>query len=78
MRYSRILTWIFVVFFLFCGFTAAQDAKKEAQLRTVRGVVSDKSDNPLAGSVVFLKNLRDQRRTQQFCRQQRRVPFQRP
>jgi len=35
-----------------------QDKKGEAQLRTVRGVVSDKSDNPLSGSVVFLKNMR--------------------
>jgi hypothetical protein len=55
---SRNLAWIFGALFLFCGLTAAQDSKKEAQLRTVRGVVSDKSDNPLAGSVVFLKNLR--------------------
>lgn len=37
---------------------AAQDKKHEAQLRTVRGVVTDKSDNPLNGSVVFLKNMR--------------------
>ena len=58
MNHSRNLVWIFAALFLFCGLTAAQDAKKEAQLRTVRGVVSDKSDNPLAGSVVFLKNLR--------------------
>src|SRR6516225_12300324 len=36
----------------------AQDKKAEAQLRTVRGVVSDKSDNPMSGSVVFLKNMR--------------------
>lgn len=36
----------------------AQDKKHEAQLRTVRGVVTDKSDNPLSGSVVFLKNTR--------------------
>jgi carboxypeptidase family protein len=35
-----------------------QDKKREAQLRTVRGVVSDKSDSPLSGSVVFLKNVR--------------------
>lgn len=35
-----------------------QDKKREAQLRTVRGVVMDKSDNPLNGSVVFLKNMR--------------------
>jgi hypothetical protein len=37
---------------------AAQDKKHEAQLRTVRGVVADKSDSPISGSVVFLKNLR--------------------
>ena len=36
----------------------AQDKKREAQLRTVRGVVTDKGDNPLNGSVVFLKNMR--------------------
>ena len=36
----------------------AQDKKHEAQLRTVRGVVTDKSENPLSGSVVFLKNTR--------------------
>lgn len=58
MRNFRNLAWIFAAFFLLCGPTAAQDSKKETQLRTVRGVVSDKSDNPLAGSVVFLKNLR--------------------
>lgn len=34
-----------------------QDKKREAQLRTVRGLVTDKSDNPLSGSVVFLKNM---------------------
>jgi hypothetical protein len=36
----------------------AQNAKHEAQLKTVRGVVIDKSDNPIAASVVFLKNVR--------------------
>jgi hypothetical protein len=35
-----------------------QSAKHEAQLRTVRGVVIDKSDTPITGSVVFLKNSR--------------------
>jgi hypothetical protein len=49
---------MFVVLFVFAFVTVAQDSKKETQLRTVRGLVSDKSDNPLAGSVVFLKNLR--------------------
>ena len=35
-----------------------QDSKKESQLRTVRGVVVDKSESTVQGSVVFLKNLR--------------------
>jgi Carboxypeptidase regulatory-like domain len=43
---------------LFAAITVAQDKKREAQLRTVRGVVADKSDNPISGSVVFLKNMR--------------------
>jgi hypothetical protein len=37
----------------------AQDAKHEAQLRTVRGVVVDKSSEaPMPSAVVFLKNTR--------------------
>jgi carboxypeptidase family protein len=36
----------------------AQSSKHEAQLRTVRGVVIDKSDSPITASVVFLKNSR--------------------
>ena len=36
----------------------AQDAKREAQLRSVSGVVIDKSDSPIPASVVFLKNTR--------------------
>jgi hypothetical protein len=37
----------------------AQDAKHEAQLRTVRGVVADKStEAPVSSAVVFLKNTR--------------------
>ena len=44
----------------FCvALATAQDAKREAQLRTVRGVVSDKSsDDPVPSAVVFLKNTR--------------------
>jgi hypothetical protein len=43
-----------------CVWTAvAQDAKHEAQLRTVRGVVADKSsENPVPSAVVFLRNTR--------------------
>jgi hypothetical protein len=37
----------------------AQDSKREAQLRTVRGVVVDKSSEAaVASAVVFLKNVR--------------------
>jgi hypothetical protein len=36
----------------------AQNPKHEAQLKTVRGVVVDKSENPVSASVVFLKNVR--------------------
>jgi hypothetical protein len=36
----------------------APDAKREAQLRSVSGVVLDKSESPIAASVVFLKNTR--------------------
>jgi Carboxypeptidase regulatory-like domain len=58
MKHARILAGIFSLVFLFVFAGAAQDSKKETHLRTVRGVVSDKSDNPLPDSVVFLKNLR--------------------
>jgi Carboxypeptidase regulatory-like domain len=37
---------------------AAQSSKKEPQLRSVQGLVSDKDDQPLQNAVVFLKNLR--------------------
>lgn len=61
MRNGR-RTFFFVVLVaattLWAGAASAQDKKHEAQLRTVRGVVTDKSDNPLSGSVVFLKNMR--------------------
>jgi hypothetical protein len=43
---------------LFATWGFAQDKKREAQLRTVRGIVVDKSDKPISGSVVFLKNTR--------------------
>ena len=58
MKHSRKLAWVFAILFFMSVVTAGQDSKKETQLRTVRGVVSDKSEDPVAGSVVFLKNLR--------------------
>ncbi len=38
---------------------AAQTSKHDSQLKTVRGVVTDKSDNPIPAGVVFLKNVRN-------------------
>jgi len=53
----RILCAFFVLALL--AVTAnAQDKKKEAQLRTVHGQVTDKAEGPISGSVVFLKNTR--------------------
>ena len=40
------------------SYAAPQGSKKETQLRTVSGVVMDKSEKPVPNSVVFLKNLR--------------------
>jgi len=36
----------------------AQNSKHDSQLKTVRGVVIDKSKNPVPAGVVFLKNTR--------------------
>jgi len=52
---------ILFVAFLLClatGPAIAQDSKKESQLRTVHGVVLDKSDSLVSESVVYLKNTR--------------------
>lgn len=50
--------WLLVplVILLVAGLAAAQD-KKES-LRTVRGEVLDRQDNPIPSGVVYLKNLR--------------------
>ena len=52
------LECVILVLAIFAAAAAAQDNKREAQLRTVRGMVTDKSDSPIQGGVVFLKNLR--------------------
>jgi hypothetical protein len=40
------------------GLALAQDSKKETQLRTVKGLVNDKSEKAIQNGVVFLKNSR--------------------
>jgi hypothetical protein len=58
MNARRYLMFLLTMLSLLAAVTLAQDKKREAQLRTVRGVVADKSDSPVSGSVVFLKNMR--------------------
>jgi hypothetical protein len=60
MRYPRNIAWVCFLLLLLAGLAGAQDSKKEKEspLRTVKGVVADKSESPLAGAVVFLKNTR--------------------
>ena len=60
MTTRRRVLFILTALALCVGMRAvAQDTKREAQLRTVRGVVADKSsDDPVASAVVFLKNTR--------------------
>ena len=58
MKLYRSLVMIGVTITFLTGLALAQGSKKESQLRTVRGVVSDKEEKALQNSVVFLKNLR--------------------
>jgi hypothetical protein len=58
MKIRTRTVWICLALLLAAGLANAQDSKKETQLRTVTGIVTDKSENPLPGSVVFLKNVR--------------------
>jgi Carboxypeptidase regulatory-like domain len=58
MRRRKAICGIATILVLVCGVALAQNSKKEAQLRTVRGLVTDKSDKPIQNGVVFLKNLR--------------------
>ncbi len=53
MNLQRRIFCLAAALSLLTGAAAAQDKKREAQLRTVRGVVTDKSDGPLSGSVVL-------------------------
>ncbi len=58
MNVRRRISGLVLILTVFAAVGAAQDKKHEVQLRTVRGVVADKSDSPVSGSVVFLKNVR--------------------
>ncbi len=58
MRSLRKIGLICMVVLLVAGMATAQGNKKETQLRTVSGLVTDKSETPLPGSVIFLRNMR--------------------
>lgn len=58
MNTTRRLGCMAFLLLLAAGVVAGQNSKKESPLRTVLGAVTDKSDAPLPGSVVFLKNNR--------------------
>jgi hypothetical protein len=58
MNMQQRICGLAMILAVFAAVGAAQDKKHEAQLRTVQGVVADKSDSPVSGSVVFLKNVR--------------------
>jgi len=53
-----LLAFLMMFSLLIASAGFAQNPKHEAQLKTVRGVVLDKSENSVAASVVFLKNVR--------------------
>ena len=60
--------WVFGLVMLLAlglvGSMPAQDKKekerREAQLRTVRGTVTDRDENPVADAIVYLKNVKTQ------------------
>lgn len=56
-KYARLLIALSILLTVVAA-VGAQDKKHESQLRTVRGLVMDKSDSGIANAVVFLKNLR--------------------
>ena len=63
---------------LFSGLLlGAQNPKHESQLKTVRGVVTDKSDNPIPAGVVFLKDTRTNQVRSNIHQRSGRLPVQR-
>jgi Carboxypeptidase regulatory-like domain len=58
MKRRQEVLWLLMVVLLLNGLALGQGSKKETQLRTVRGLVTDKADQPIKNGVVFLKNSR--------------------
>jgi hypothetical protein len=59
MKFRRQLVGLTVALSFFAALGGAQEAKKESQLRSVHGIVTDKAENPMPAGVVFLKNTRN-------------------
>jgi hypothetical protein len=58
MNMSRRILLLGIVCCFVAASAVAQDSKRESELRTVHGVVLDKSDNLVSESIVYLKNSR--------------------
>jgi hypothetical protein len=58
MKRCREIFWLVMALLVLAGPALAQGSKKETHLRTVQGVVTDKSEKPIENSTVFLRNLR--------------------
>ncbi len=58
MRILKTIGVLGLLLLACAGVLTAQSSKNETHLRTVSGQVTDKSEDPASGSVIFLKNLR--------------------
>ena len=60
MRFGLLILLIAFAMTGLSGQARAQDQKGEPELRTVHGSVIDKAENPVASSIVYLKNVKTQ------------------
>lgn len=56
----QLLVALFLLILCSASLANAQEKKGELQLRTVRGTVLDKDENPVPSAVVYLKNVKSQ------------------
>lgn len=56
----QFLIALFLLILCSASLANAQEKKGELQLRTVRGTVLDKDENPVPSAVVYLKNVKSQ------------------
>jgi len=66
MKAHRKIAYFWVVMLVFAWIAGAQDSKKESQLRTVRGIVTDKSENAPSQQRRVPEKPADKRSTQQL------------